>query len=116
MTYQRGHTGEASTTPDSAGQLRAIIDTSPALVWCARPDGRDFLDRDGFVLTLDGQWDETHAVLTGRDYRDPDVRRLHRVTWTPKPDGSVEELWETSTDAGRSWQVRSHGVFHRFGE
>lgn len=30
-------------------------------------------------------------------------------------DGSVEELWETSTDAGRSWQVRSHGVLRRFG-
>ena len=79
MTYQRGHTDEASTTPDSAGQLRAIIDTIAALVWCARPDGRDVLDRDGFELTLDGQWDGTHAVRTGRDYRDPNVTRLHRV-------------------------------------
>jgi len=55
-------------------------------------------------------------VMTGTDYQDPDVTRTHRVTWTPKSDGSVEELWETSSDAGQSWRVRSDVVFRRYGE
>jgi hypothetical protein len=28
----------------------------------------------------------------------------------------VEERWLTSADAGRSWQVRFHGVFQRIAE
>ncbi len=74
------------------------------------------LDAGGFVPTLEGGWDGTRVVLSGKDYQDPAVVRRHRVTWTPRPDGAIEELWQTSTDDGRSWQARSQGVLRRYGE
>jgi len=76
---------------------------------------RDYLDHRGFVLGFDGHLDATTMVMTGKDYQ-PDVVRMHRVTWTPRSDGSVEERWQTSTDAGRSWQVHFYGVLSRIAE
>jgi hypothetical protein len=76
---------------------------------------RDYIDRSGFVSTLDGRLDGATMVMRGTDYQS-DVVRLHRVTWTPRPDGSVEERWQTSTDDGRSWQARFFGVLQRIAE
>ena len=76
---------------------------------------RDFIDDSGFVLAFDGQFDGAAMVMTGKDYQS-DVTRMHRLTWTPKSDGSVEERWQTSTDAGQSWQEHFHGVFQRIAE
>jgi hypothetical protein len=76
---------------------------------------RDFLAPGGGVLSLEGERDGAAMVMTGRDYP-ADGPRMHRVAWTPTADGAVEERWQTSADAGRSWQVRSYGVFHRIAE
>ena len=76
---------------------------------------RDFIDQNGFVLAIDGQLEGAVMVMTGKDYS-PDGARLHRVTWTRRSDGSVVQRWLTSTDAGRSWQVRFHGKFERIAE
>jgi hypothetical protein len=77
---------------------------------------RDALGPSGFVLTLEGAWDGTRLALSGKDYQDPVVTRLHRMTWTPRPDGSIEELWQTSTDAGQRWQTESRSLLRRYGE
>ncbi|HEY7681996.1 MAG TPA: hypothetical protein VH879_05095 [Gemmatimonadales bacterium] len=76
---------------------------------------RDYIDHGGFVSAIDGHLDGATMVMTGTDYQS-DVARMHRVTWTRKSDGSVEERWQTSTDAGRSWQVRFYGVLQRIAE
>jgi len=70
----------------------------------------------GFVLAIDGRMDGATMVITRKDYPNPGVMRMHRLTWTPKSDGSVEELWQTSTNAGRSWHVLFDGVFRRLAE
>jgi hypothetical protein len=76
---------------------------------------RDFLDPGGVVLTLEGERDGATMVMTGKDYSADGVR-MHRVAWSPRSDGAVEERWQTSADAGRSWQVHFFGVFHRISE
>jgi hypothetical protein len=76
---------------------------------------RDYIDPTGFVSSIDGRLDGATMVMTGKDYP-PDGVRMHRVTWAPQNDGSVEERWQTSTDAGRSWQVRFSGVLKRIAE
>ena len=76
---------------------------------------RDYIDHNGLVTAIDGHLDGATMVMTGKDYQ-PDAVRLHRVTWIPQSDGSVEERWQTSTDAGRSWQVRCYGVLQRIAE
>jgi hypothetical protein len=70
----------------------------------------------GFVLALDGRRNGVTMVMTGKNHPNPGVTRMHRLNWTPKSDGSVEELWQTSTDAGRSWQVHFDGIFRRLAE
>jgi hypothetical protein len=77
---------------------------------------RDFLDRSGRLLTLDGRWDGTSLRLTGRDYPTGGSTRLHRHSWRPTADGSIEERWHTSVNGGRSWQVRASGTLRRYGE
>ncbi len=76
---------------------------------------RDFLERGGEVLTLEGGWDGAAMVMTGKSYG-PDGVQEHRLSWTPARDGTVEQRWQTSADAGRSWQIRFKGVFHRISE
>jgi hypothetical protein len=76
---------------------------------------RTFLDSTGVVQAFDGRRDGRAMVMTGRDYP-ADGPRLHRVTWTARDDGSVEERWQTSVDAGRSWQEKSRVVFFRIAE
>ena len=36
-----------------------------------------------------------------------------RMTFTPHPDGSVRQLWESSDDDGRSWQTAFDGRYVR---
>lgn len=38
---------------------------------------------------------------------------LNRITWTPAPDGTVRQLWETSADDGKTWQVAFDGRYRR---
>jgi len=95
----------------NAGEGLGVVGYQPATkTW-----HRDFLDHGGVVLGFDGHLDGARMVMTGKDYP-PDGARLHRVTWTARSDGSVEERWQTSTDAGRSWHVHFYGVFERIAE
>jgi hypothetical protein len=38
-----------------------------------------------------------------------------RIVWTPQPDGSVIQQWDTSDDDGRSWQTAFVGHYRRAG-
>ena len=95
----------------SAGESLGVIGYQPE----RRRWHRDFLDSGGVVLTLEGERDGAAMVMTGKDYQ-ADGARMHRVAWSPRSDGAVEERWQTSTDAGRSWQVHFYGMFHRIAE
>lgn len=94
-----------------AGEGQGVIGYQQA----TRTWHRDFIEHGGVVLSFDGQRDGAAMVMTGKEYQ-PDVVRMHRVTWTPKSNGSVEERWQTSTDAGRSWSVHFYGVLERIAE
>jgi hypothetical protein len=95
----------------NAGEGLGVIGWQPG----SKTWHRDYLDHGGFVLAFDGQRDGAAMVMTGKDYQ-PDVVRMHRVTWSPKSNGSVEERWQTSTDAGRSWRMQFYGDLERIAE
>jgi len=38
---------------------------------------------------------------------------VNKVTWTPRDDGSVRQLWEQSSDQGKSWTVVFDGIYTR---
>ena len=59
----------------------------------------------GGAMVLRGQQDKPNAQ-TGLTQRE-------RITWTPNPDGSVRQLWETSNDDGKTWAVSFDGLYRR---
>ena len=77
---------------------------------------QDLMIHVGFVLSVEGGRDGASMVMTGKEYPGRGVTRIHRIRWTPTSDGSVEQLWQTSIDDGRSWQVHFEGVFQRISE
>ncbi len=76
----------------------------------------DLMIHVGFVLSVEGGRDGDGMEMTGKEYPGHGVTRMHRIRWTPRSDGSVEESWQTSTDDGQSWQVHFEGVFQRISE
>ena len=56
-------------------------------------------------------------VLSGerppRPGGDSTAPTLHRITWTPLPDGSVRQHWEASQDAGANWRTLFDGLYRR---
>lgn len=80
-------------------------------------------------LPSKNQWHQTWADSTGRllqlygEFQDGAMRltgsglngglTLDRTTWTPNPDGTVRQLWEQSTDGGRTWSVVFDGLYRR---
>jgi len=73
-----------------------------------------WVDSSGTLLQLDGGLSDGAMVLSGqRPARDGNGRVLHKISWTPNPDGTVSQLWEASTDRGQSWKVLFDGLYTR---
>lgn len=74
-----------------------------------------WVDNSGTLLMLAGRLAERSMVMsmTGPSPTDPKATVLQRITWTPANDGSVRQLWELSSDAGKSWTVLFDGRYMR---
>ncbi len=64
----------------------------------------------GLVLRLEGGLRDAAMVLEG-ELREGERVVLQRITWTPDPDGSVRQLWETSEDGGTTWTTAFDGTY-----
>ena len=67
-----------------------------------------WVDRNGTVLLLDGGWRDGRMVLSGAS-----GSTLNRISWEPRRDGTVRQLWETSADEGKTWSVAFDGLYRR---
>jgi hypothetical protein len=76
-----------------------------------------WVDSGGGLLQLDGGRSDAAMVLAGDafDADAPGHTARQRVTWTPQPDGRVRQLWESSSDGGRTWTVVFDGLYARQG-
>ena len=73
-----------------------------------------WVDASGTVLQLDGGLVDGVMVLEGeRPVPGSAGTSLHRIAWTPNPDGSVRQLWEASQDDGENWNVIFDGLYTR---
>jgi len=70
---------------------------------------------DGVVLRLEGGR-QGEAMVLGGELPDPKggVQR-QSIAWTPQPDGSVVQQWDTSDDGGATWQTSFRGIYRRRG-
>ncbi len=63
-----------------------------------------WVDDAGTLLLLDGGLDEAGSMVLEGTRPLPDGKQvLHRVRWTPRDDGSVQQTWTSTQDGGASW-------------
>lgn len=72
-----------------------------------------WVDNSGLLLELNGGWRDSAMVLEGRTREANGGQAIQRITWTPRPDGTLRQLWEQSRDGGRSWSVAFDGLYVR---
>jgi hypothetical protein len=73
-------------------------------------------DDQGGTLYLAGGLRDGSMVLQGvRPNLSDGKPQQQRITWTPNADGDgdVRQLWETSDDAGATWQTSFDGIYRR---
>ena len=74
------------------------------------PDARrwrqTWVDQGGTVLLLAGGIDGGKMVLQSGD-----GASRQRITWTPMGDGRVRQLWDSSSDGGKTWKVEFDGIY-----
>jgi hypothetical protein len=90
----KGYSGESLNTYDPSRK-----------VW-----HQTWVDSGGLLLTLEGRWDGKNMVLEGIAPGPDGVAVKQRITWTPNPDGSVRQLWESS-GADEKWKVAFDGKY-----
>lgn len=75
--------------------------------------GQYWVDFSGTVLLLKGGIVNGSMVLQGEVPAPNGSTSLSRISWTPMPDGRVRQVWSTSTDGGKSWQVAFDGWYKK---
>jgi hypothetical protein len=68
---------------------------------------------DGTVLQLEGGLREGVMELHGELPTASGGVQQQRIRWTPHPDGSVSQQWDTSDDSGKTWNVSFLGLYRR---
>lgn len=69
-----------------------------------------WIDNAGLLLQLEGGWRDGAMVLEGRTTAPDGKVMQHRLTWTPRPDGSVRQHWEQRAGDG-AWTTAFDGRY-----
>ncbi len=94
----QGYSGESLNTFDAGRRL-----------W-----HQTWVDSAGTFLLLEGGLKGSEMVLEGSTTDAKGVVTRHRITWTPNPDGTVRQHWETAQRTGE-WQTVFDGLYRRIG-
>ena len=92
----RGYSGESLNIYDGARE-----------VW-----HQTWVDSSGLLLLLEGGIRESRMVLEGNTTGAAGAVTKHRITWTPNPDGSVRQFWESTHKDGK-WATVFDGLYTR---
>ena len=72
-----------------------------------------WVDDKGNVLLLEGTFQGGRMVLQGDAPAENGGLARHRITWSPLAGGRVRQLWESSTDSGKTWKAEFDGTYAR---
>ena len=72
-----------------------------------------WVDDRGGSLALDGKFTSGKMVLSGTKQDKAGKTTINRITWTPLPADQVRQVWETSSDDGKTWTVAFDGLYTR---
>ena len=71
------------------------------------------MDSGGTLLLLDGEFKEGKMQLAGETHGPGGGKVLHRVSFEPRPDSRIHQLWRSSNDSGKTWSVVFDGFYER---
>lgn len=71
-----------------------------------------WVDNTGTLLLLDGGIRDGKMVLEGETTDEKGQVSQQRITWTPNPDGSVSQLWQ-SRIAESKWETVFDGLYRK---
>ncbi len=74
-----------------------------------------WVDNSGNLLLLDGGLEEGKMVLRGERPSPDGGKVLHIVSFEPREDGTVRQVWRTSSDDGRTWRTVFDGTYVKKG-
>jgi hypothetical protein len=72
-----------------------------------------WVDNQGNYLHLTGRYGDGRLVLTGTAPGPNGAPAMQRLTFFNNPDGTVRQLWESSNDEGKTWQVAFDGLYRK---
>jgi len=72
----------------------------------------DYITDEGGTLYLTGRFEGDSLVLTGNNDFEG-FAGLHRMTFSPLPNGASRQFWELSKDGGTTWKIIHDGRFAR---
>jgi hypothetical protein len=72
-----------------------------------------WVDDGGGILYLDGGLKNGSMVLSGARIGRAGKRVIDRITFTPRPDGSVRQWWQVSRDGGKTWTTSFDGIYRK---
>jgi hypothetical protein len=72
-----------------------------------------WIGNGGNVLYLEGGIENGRMTMVGSQMQANGKPSLQRIGWTAQPDGSVIQVWDQSTDAGKTWVVAFEGIYRK---
>ena len=70
-----------------------------------------WIDEGGNALHLSGTFADGKMVLASAPRKTDAGVDVQRITWSKNADGTVRQLWESSTDGGTTWTVAFDGTY-----
>ena len=72
-----------------------------------------WVDNGGGILYLDGGLKDGSMVLSGKRRGRLGKWVTDRITFTPRPDGSVRQWWQVTRDGGATWTTSFDGIYRK---
>jgi hypothetical protein len=72
-----------------------------------------WVDNGGLVLQIDGGFKDGKMVLSGETLDSSGAAVSNRITWQETGPGAVRQLWEVSSDGGKTWSVVFDGRYRK---
>ena len=70
-----------------------------------------WIDEGGNALHLSGTFADGRMVLASAPRKTDKGLDVQRITWSKAGDRNVRQLWESSTDGGKTWIVVFDGRY-----
>ncbi len=69
----------------------------------------------GEIILYAGDWKDGAMRMAGQTRLPNGTQEAARGTWTPRPDGSIHQLLETSRDGGKTWTTGFDAIYVKKG-